>query len=286
MPPVLAAPHPTDNVAPEPGDNLIYALGQLTYDLPSRSRRASLRQRMTDGSDPEDPESMLAHLEQQPFEAASLHWALTLDGTPLYLIEPSGAFARDVYEQLRGFLREQLEDGVERISLAGVILGTAPHGSGIELPVVAPVLGGMYSWTTGALVSSLSEAAQGAPGSATSDLDGEVRSAVENFLDRVYHELRNLGNRPHERAINYAATNALQAQEIFQRAVADRAELDVIEVEPSPVSPPGSNCWDVRLVFFYPERSPQAPRRAYRFTVDVADVVPTTVGPTRTWSIR
>jgi hypothetical protein len=48
----------------------------------------------------------------------------------------------------------------------------------------------------------------------------------------------------------------------------------------------GSDCWDVKLVFFFPDRPAQTVRRLYRFTVDVADVVPATVGPMRSWSIR
>ncbi|WP_298798322.1 hypothetical protein [uncultured Pseudonocardia sp.] len=265
------------------GDNLVYALGQLVYDVPTRSRRASLQQRMST-PDPDDATSLLAHLDENPHESTSVHWILALDGTPLYYIEPTGAYAREAYEQLRGFLREQVEEGVERISLAGVIAGTAPHRSGIELPVVSPALSGMYSWTTDALVRSLTEAT--GDGSGKRDRGDEIQGAVGNFLERVYFELRNLGRAPQERAINFAATNALQAQQIFERTVLDGAELDAIEVEPSTIAPPGSNCWDVKLVFFYPDRVQQAARRAYRFTVDVADVVPATVGPMRSWSVR
>ena len=141
----------------------------------------------------------------------------------------------------------------------------------------------MYSWTTDALVSSLLEATR--EGAKKRDRN-DVKVAVANFLERVYYELRNLGREPHERAINFAATNALQAQQIFESAVAESAELDAIEVEPSTICPPGGNCWDVKLVFFYPERTPQAPRKVYRYTVDVADVVPVTLGPMRSWSIR
>lgn len=281
--PALIAPAVAMGAGHELGDNLVYALGQVAYDLPSRSRRASLKQRMSDAADPEDAASMLAHLDENPYDSAAVQWTLTLQGTPLYFIEPTGAFAREAYGQLRSFLREQLDEGVERISLAGMILGTAMHRSGVELPVVSPALAGMYSWTTDALVSSLLEATR--EGAKKRDRN-DVKVAVANFLERVYYELRNLGREPHERAINFAATNALQAQQIFESAVAESAELDAIEVEPSTICPPGGNCWDVKLMFFYPERTPQAPRKVYRYTVDVADVVPVTLGPMRSWSIR
>jgi len=39
-------------------------------------------------------------------------------------------------------------------------------------------------------------------------------------------------------------------------------------------------------MFFFPERQVQTVRRAYRFTVDVSDVVPVTVGAVRDWFVR
>lgn len=66
----------------------------------------------------------------------------------------------------------------------------------------------------------------------------------------------------------------------------DKLELDTIEVERSPVCRPESDCWDVKLMFFFPERQVQTVRRAYRFTVDVSDVVPVTVGAARSWFVR
>jgi cyanobactin maturation PatA/PatG family protease len=276
-----AAPRADADPAPALGDGLVYALGQIGYDYPSRSRRASLQQRMEDG-DPDDPASLLAHLDANPYDASAVHWVLNLDGAPLYFLEPTGPFASETYELLRGFLREHIQEGVERVSVPGIVAGTAPHRSGVELPVVVPFLSGMYSWTTKALVASVADAAGKSSGKAKANL----AESVSGFLDRVYFELRNLGREPHERALNFAATNAFEVARVYEQAIADAAELDTIEVEPSTVAPPGGNCWDVKLVFFYPEREPQAVRRVYRFTVDVADVVPATVGPMRSWSIR
>jgi len=62
--------------------------------------------------------------------------------------------------------------------------------------------------------------------------------------------------------------------------------LDTIEVERSPLGRPDSDCWDVKIHFFYPERQVQTVRKVFRFTVDVSDVVPVTVGPTRSWFVR
>jgi hypothetical protein len=284
-PSVAASSRTTENPV---GDGLVYALGEIGYDYPSRSRRAALKQRMETSADPDDPASLLAHLDAHPHEAAGLHWTLNIQGTPIYFLDPIGPFASDTYAALRGFLREQVEEGVERVSIAGIVHGFARHRSGAELPVVVPALPGMYSWTTAALVSSVIEATAGGGGrrKAASAGKEEVQEAVTNFLERVYYELRNLGREPHERALNYAATNAFEPEQVYERALSEQAELDTIEVEPSTVCPPGANCWDVKLIFFYPQQPPSTLRKVYRFTVDVADVVPATVGPMRSWSIR
>jgi PatG C-terminal len=63
-------------------------------------------------------------------------------------------------------------------------------------------------------------------------------------------------------------------------------DLESIEVEHSPVCRPDSDCWDVKLHFFFPARQVQTVRKVYRFTVDVSDVVPVTVGPVRSWFVR
>jgi cyanobactin maturation PatA/PatG family protease len=263
--------------------DLVYALGTIGYDLPTRSRRASLHQRMGDPG-PDDPAALLAHLEEQPHDATAVQWTLNLQGMPIYAIEPTGAYADAAYELLRRFLREQIDEGVERVSLAGVISGTTPHRSGLELPVVDPVIRGLYSWTTEALVTSVIEAA-GEKQVADARREA-IKAGVYNFLERVYYELGNFGREPHERALNFAATNAFEVERVYERVIVDDMELDSIEVEPSAVCSPGSNCWDVKLVFFFPNQPAQTVRRLYRFTVDVADVVPATVGPMRSWSIR
>ena len=114
----------------------------------------------------------------------------------------------------------------------------------------------------------------------------EVAEGVHNFLERVYYELRNLGQTPQDRAINFAATNAFNIERVFENARKQKMDLDTIEIEPSPICRPDSDCWDVKLMFFFPEREAQSARRAYRFTVDVSDVVPVTVGSMRTWMVR
>jgi hypothetical protein len=135
----------------------------------------------------------------------------------------------------------------------------------------------MYSWTTGALVEAVV--------AASTPQDGKAE-AVREFLQKVYHELRNLGLTAEERAVNYSATNAFQVEKVFESAIKESLALDTIAVERSPLCRPDSDCWDVKIHFFYPERQVQTVRKVFRFTVDVSDVVPVIVGPTRSWFVR
>lgn len=274
---------------------LVYVIGQPGYDLISEARLDSLVQKMAavNGSTPErgmayQTDKMLAYLEGHPWDAPALEWTLSLDGTPIYALRPQGAFAADVYKELRRFLREQLEEGVERISVPGVITGKARLLNGQVVPVIAPELRGMYSWTTRALVESVVGAAPAVEDADAKEKYEQKRFGLRNFLDRVYHALRNLGVTPADRAVNFAATNAYSAEQAFAAALKERerVELDSINVVRSPICRPSSDCWDVEIYFFFPDRQVQTVRKVYRFTVDVSDTVPVTIGPMRAWFVR
>ena len=86
--------------------------------------------------------------------------------------------------------------------------------------------------------------------------------------------------------MNFAATNAFQIERIFERAVNNSMQLDQIEVTRSPICRADSDCWDVVLYFFNPKKMLEEARRAYRFTVDVSDIVPVLIGEIREWSVR
>lgn len=263
---------------------LVYALGKIGYDFVSQSRRDSIKQKMDDLANPENPNDLLVYLDEHPYEASAIQWTLNLEGTPIYAIEPRGSFARDAYELLRQFLREQIEEGVERVSIPGKVSELVRIRSGLSVPVIDPEIRGMYSWTTKALVETVcgstpeDEAAQ--------EEYSARQQGVANFLERVYYEIRNLGRSPEERALNFAATNSFEIEKIYEQAIQEEMELDAIEVERSPVFAATADCWDVKLIFFFPERQIQTVRKLFRFTIDVADIVPATVGPVRSWFIR
>jgi cyanobactin maturation PatA/PatG family protease len=236
---------------------------------------------------PLDPAQMLAYLKDQPWEAASILWTLKADLTPIYGIAPAGPFAARAYELLREFLEDQESGRVELVSIPGRLDGHARLLNGQLVPVIVPTPRGMYSWTTGALVQAVVGKPPPADASAAKHADHTRKvDGVRGFLHRVYHELRNLGLTAEDRAINYAATNAFEIARAFEAAVKEEMELDTIEVERSPMCRPDSDCWDVKIHFFYPQRQVQTVRKVLRFTVDVSDVVPVTVGPMRSWFVR
>ena len=258
----------------------VYALGQLGLDFGSEARRDSIQQQMDAGGHGWD--RVLAHMDEHPWDAQSVIWTLNLDATPVYAIRPDGAFAGEVYGRLREFVKEQREGGIERISVGGLINGRARLLSGQVLPVISPELRCLHSWTTAALSDAASVSAAAGVKDAPA---AEIQGAVAGFLERVYDELRNLGLAPEHRALNFAATNAFNAAKIFSTVASMGLELDGIAVERSPICRPDADCWDVELAFFDPENLMRA-RRIFRYTVDVSDVCPVTVGSPRSWSAR
>lgn len=262
---------------------LVYALGKLGYDFGTEARRDSFQQGMPRPANPYDNAQMATYLGESPFEAESLIWTLNLDATPVYAIAPAGPFAAQTYERLRQAFEGQLRQGVEMVSVPGVISGTARLMSGQVVPVIVPSIRGLFSWATQQLIEAVVGAA---PRKAEEREQYERRvSGVGNFLNRVYYDLRNLGLTAEERALNYAATNAFQVSQVMAHAAHGDYELDTIAVRKSPVCRPDSDCYDIEIKFFDPGNTNIADK-VYRFTVDVSDVMPVTIGDVRAWSKR
>jgi cyanobactin maturation PatA/PatG family protease len=162
------------------------------------------------------------------------------------------------------------------VSIPGIISGSTRLLNGMTVPVIFPDLRGMYKWQSHDLIKW----AKAAVGSSVASDDH-----IFNFLNRVYYELRNFGVAPQDRALNFAATNAYQSQVAFAESAGRNLELDTINVVKSPICRPDSDCWDVELQMFDPENERRA-NRVYRYTVDVSEVLPVTVGSVRTWAAR
>jgi cyanobactin maturation PatA/PatG family protease len=248
-PPRAAAPH------------LVYVLGRIGYDFGSEARRDFF---VRDAGDPLfDPENILPYLQDRPEAAEALIWTLSIDDVPVYAIAPRGPFAATAYARLRDAFGAQVSGEVERVSIAGVLAGSALLQSGQVVAVIVPDLRGFGGWSTSSLVTR------------------ETR----NLVERIAAELRNVGRRPEDRAMNFAATETLQTGRMVADNVAAGRALEAIDVERAPICRPCSDCWDVKLTFFNPARRLEESRMVYRLTVDVSDVVPVTVGKIRHWEI-
>lgn len=254
--------------------SLVYALGSFGYDFGTETYRDFLSEAMWP-ADPRVHRYLLSYLDDHPEDAADLIWILNLDQTPVYAIRPAGAFTIEAYREMRQFLADQIIEGVERISVPGIMQGTIKLLSSQVVPVIQPAVQGMYSWTTEALLEAM-----------YNDEGNEaVRAAVKNFLDRVYFERPNTGQMARDRAINYAATNAYQAQLVMSNAVQENIVLQSINAEPGVICRPDADCWDVVLTFVNPGQRFQRAQKVYRFTVDVSDIIPVLVGRIRSWYI-
>jgi cyanobactin maturation PatA/PatG family protease len=234
-----------------------------------------------DSPNPDDPRQLLEFLDGNPEYADSLIWILELESTPIYAIRPFGPYASLGYERLRMILRSQLEESTEKVSVPGYVAGTKKLLSGQTVPAIIPELRGIYNWSVDELIKSV----VGTQGFAHDEKGLLAKEGLHNFLSRIYFEMMNLGRASQERAINFAATNAFQAENVFAMASKDKMVLESISAEPSTVCRPGSDCWDVKLIFFDPANRLTVARKLYRFTVDVSDVIPVSIGSVRSWSI-
>jgi len=239
-------------------------------------------------------------------ESKSLIWTLNLELTPIYAIEPKGPFAYLVYEHLIKFLEGQTlaqdqDEYIERMSMPGVLTGrTVQLFSGQVVPVIEPVnTRGMYGWKINALIAAVKDAiSQQDGGPITPEVEEEIEYSLRTFLQRIYYDLRNLGQTSQERALNYASTNIFQLADALVDVLRNKSrpstrtntsqavamQLDSITVERSPFCRMDSDCWDVKIMFFDPETDRRA-KRVLRYTIDVSDIMPVTLGQPRIWDI-
>jgi hypothetical protein len=272
---------------------LVYALGTIAYDFGDETRRDLFQQAMApvsrDGlslpADPHDPRQMVEHLDLHPDQARSLIWTLRLDDSTLYVLEPVGPFAPAAHEMFLLMLNGQLAPSdsaayVDHISIPGKRTERLVELLSGE---VVPVLTvrhprGMYGWNVPGLVEAALTS------TASSEVEAALlREGLTAFLNRVYHDLRNLGQTSRDRALNFAVTNTFQAMATFAEAIASQRQLDSIAVEKSPYCRLNSDCWDVVLTFHDPEDGRRS-RQVFRFTVDVADSLPVSVGQIKRWA--
>jgi hypothetical protein len=251
------------------------------------------------------------HPEGHEEDANALIWTLNIDATPTFAILPDDQFAAKSYDLLTDFLFDQYfdpddektkttakgakkgpakadadnkdaksQERLYRVAMAGRIEGTISLYNGTIVPVIRPVTRGMFNWDAEVLLDAIVGTQP------WSEDQQEEGTAVQDFLRRIYYELRNLGQTSQERALNFAGTNAYNSGEVFRDAWSKGLNgLEHFDVVPSPICRPDSDCWDVKMTFFDPENPYERARWVYRYTVDVSDVMPVTVGPVRAWPV-
>ena len=217
----------------------IFAIGNIGFDFGTEAGRDAFRQLMkrveTTGKppvslppNPYDVIQLVDYLDgtgyPQPhkYDSTKLIWTLNLDATPIYAIEAELAYAEDVYEVLRSALRNQAlptadENYVSRVSIPGVLTGkTRRLFSGQIVPVVIAQPRGLYTWNETALVDQIVQGVLDAQPDTSEDF---LRLTIRNFLDKIYYQLRNLGQTSSDRALNYSATNAFIFAEVVQQGL-------------------------------------------------------------------
>lgn len=258
---------------------LVYSIGALWFDFGSEARYDAIVQAMNDPVAANNPVALIEFLEGNLPAASGITFVLLQDQIPIYAINPSGPFALDIYKAMLEAMRSSLDPtgDMQRVAVPGVVYGSTRLMNGMSIPVIHPDLRGMVKWRAADLAAAAQQAVNAAEAPTIEN------SSIFDFLVRVYDELRNLGLSPQERAMNFAATNAYQAALAFADGASRRLELYKIMVKKSPICRPESDCWDVQLVMFDPENDRRA-ARYYRFTVDVSEVMPVTVGRMRSWN--
>lgn len=113
----------------------------------------------------------------------------------------------------------------------------------------------------------------------------QVVHAIDQFFKQIYFRDRQEPEISRDRALNFAATNGYQVAAAFMDAMGDGFEYAQYRTEYSPFARVSGLCWDVIVQFIDPTEDARA-MREYRLTVDIADVMPVTVGRLRRWSAR
>lgn len=285
---------------------LIFAIGTIGYDFGTEARRDTFRMLMEyDGQKPPnpfDPRKMVEYLKKKEAESTKLIWTLNLELTPIYALEAEVPYAEGVYTALRDALWGQNQpeadksNFVARVSVPGTLTGrTVRLFSGQIVPVVVVQGRGLWAWNVDILMDSLRGAVDAlltkrkVPQEVRDLHLNEVVETTKQVLNRIYYDMRNLGQTSSDRALNYAVTNTFQlTQGLATSMTSDRGDQPKVlqlrdySVEKSPYGRLDSDCWDVKLRFFDPDNVLRA-MKVLRFTVDVSDVLPVPMGPIRFW---
>lgn len=325
----------------QPNGQLVYVIGGLSVDFGTQARMDSFKQNVERFNfsrrelNVHDHGDLLRHLvgwrewkddkgkkthHQHPshlYDARDLIWVLTRDESPLYALQPAGAFSEQGYFELVHFLMEisGYDDKHEPLAPGDDLVpfnefnhksldtddsldkGPNPFrnydNNGNVVPIVQRVaipgtIGGMVRLLNGMEIPVIYPNQRGTRSWNVKTLmktllEGKDAPRLEQWMERILlrfmEEARNPGLTGQHRALNFAATQAFQfAFQLHKTHNLDfDPEVDSISVQPSPTCRKDSECYDV-LVPYYDPNNLMRSRIVYRFTVDVSDQVPVLLG--------
>jgi hypothetical protein len=265
---------------------------------------------------PEDHRFMAAYLNQglyvtippqfqrdaiaRALDVGALVWVLYQEGQPLYALRPLQTFAQIVLQEFANFLfnqsrppnvlgpdgeevavdnkKEVNPDKADRVSIAGRVIGDITLYNGQKVPVLDVSTRALFQWTIDLMIKDVASTHP-----EVADPNSDLYTALRDLLERIYYEVRNLGQAPSDRAINFMATNIFEASNILAEAIKDGKALDSIYAEKSPLCRPKSLCFDIVMRFFDPQHRLERALDEYRLTVDVVDIAPVPIGTRRKW---
>ena len=252
----------------------VFALGSVGFEIPTDLAYEALEQdRKSVGIEGSvaDAAVMGRLLAERPSLAERLTWLLQANGNPIYALEPEGPLAAEIYSNLAEILTAQVLGEVDTISIPGLRLSSMRTlRDGTRVPrVVMEVMRGLYAWTVESSV-------------ARTGIDVESSEILLSILRKIKDESRNDGAGGPYRTLNYLLANPVQltmSAVIAQREGFTFGGLNIIR---STFSRPYSECWDIELAFVDTENEFRA-GLIHRHTVDVADILPVSVGTLKTW---
>ncbi|MGO7210899.1 hypothetical protein ACCS75_07310 [Rhizobium ruizarguesonis] len=299
-----------------PLGEFVYPVGRLGIDYLSKTNRDYVRD-VPDLPNPDDKRALVMYLWYNHFKSENIVWTLTVEDEPVYVIEPDGAFASEIYGLLVRFLAQQEidpewvkptdgeeeagEEGTEensksrrskppkdkpqlppmlaeRVVIPGVIVGTRTlYFAGKQVPSIRPAPAGMYNWNIKELILEATKSLDLINASRANQIQLPTYDDFKNFVDIMMAELRNDGHDARDRARNFVATDIAEALHIFAEQAALGRALDRVSVQPSAVRPEGTDRWDVVFTFFDPNDQLGSSVTEYPVTVDVNYVVPSIV---------
>ncbi|MDJ0841342.1 MAG: hypothetical protein QNK37_32830 [Acidobacteriota bacterium] len=248
-----------------------YVVGKLSLSYPSQPRKESLLQARKIWQDTDQPTDgrtkTIQFLKGNPYWNEAVHWTIEIDDTPYYILEAPSLKGKIQLGKFLDFLARK--ESLLGISVAGIISGKQRLHTGEELPVIRIVDSRDWNLYTLAGVKEPDEAEE------EPDADKEKLDKVKNFFDRIFPSIRNHGLKPEDRALNFGVTQAFNLGGLLSNDGANKFGLDNIQVNPSPISRKGSQCFDVRITLF--EGEDRTKKQILRMTIDVNQIYPALV---------